>query len=166
MATDDQIEQLKAAMVKNTMKSVDTERWKPLMNQLGLTDEEMVERLVRLLLIHLVMDRTITAVLTVKLVKENPTAFDEVESELVRLNLSSRIRLVKACAAVSDSCANDMHEVNNVRNRFSHYDPKLQGGLAAVKEIASGQEFEKFIQKAGGTIEEMGKAIGLPFKQS
>jgi hypothetical protein len=113
------------------------------------------------------MDRAITAILTVKLIKGKPTAaFKEVESELVRINLSSRIRLANASRDISDSCANDMHEVNNVRNQFSHYDPKLQGGLAAVKEIASAEAFEKLIQKAIGTLEEMRKAIGLHAKKS
>src|SRR5262249_16094081 len=101
---------------------------------------------------------------TVKLVKDRPGAFAEVENELVRFNLSSRIRLAKSSGAISDSCANDMHEVNNVRNQFSHYDPKLQGGLTAVKEIASEQPFEKWVEKVIGTIVEVGKALGLPIK--
>jgi len=165
MENDDQTDRLKAAMVKGIMKFADAERWTPLMNQLGLRDEEMVDRLVRLLLIHLVMDRTITAVLTVRLIKDNPNVFDEVETELARFNLSSRIRLAKAAGAISEPCANDMHEVNNVRNLFSHYDPRLQGGLAGVKEIDSEDAFEKFVQKAIGTIEEMGKVLGLPAKK-
>jgi hypothetical protein len=161
MAEDDQTSRLKATMVKAMMKAADAERWKPIMTQLGLKDEDMVDRLVRLLLTHLVMDRTITALLTVKLIKDKADAFVEVENELTRINLSSRIRLAKACGGISDSCANDMHEVNNVRNQFSHYDPKLQGGLAAVKEIASEQASEKLIEKAIGTIVEVGKVLGL-----
>jgi hypothetical protein len=44
MANDEQTSRLKETMVKAKMKSVDAETWKPLMNQLGLADEEMVDR--------------------------------------------------------------------------------------------------------------------------
>lgn len=95
------------SMTQRLMKEAESARWKPLMNQLGLTDEEMVDRMVRMLLIHLLMDRTVTTALTVNLIKNKsePTQFDALESELVRISLSSRIRLLKACGDISDSCA-------------------------------------------------------------
>jgi hypothetical protein len=165
MANDDE-GQLKQTVVNRMPRLSDLERLKPLMNQLGLAKEEMVERLVSILLIHLVMDRSITSVLTVQLIKDNAAAFDEVESELARSNLASRIRLAKASGVISDACASDMLDVNNIRNLFSHYNPKLQGGLAAVNEIASEEAFEKCIVKAVGTLGQMGKVLGFPLQKS
>ena len=161
--TDNQAEGPKNDVVKALMKVWNDQRWKRISKLWGLTDEAMTERLIRLLLIHLAMDRTVTGALATKLAKdkENDPAFEKLESELCRLNLSSRIRLAEASGLISHSGANGMLEVNDVRNKFSHYDPKIQGGLGGVKEIASEKDFEKLIEKALGAVEEIGTNLGI-----
>jgi hypothetical protein len=161
--TDNQAEKPKNDVVKALMKVLNDQRWKSRSKLLGLTDEAMSERLIRLLLIHLVMDRTVTGALATKLAKgkENDPAFEKLEGELSRVNLSSRIRLAEASGLISHSGAKGMHELNDVRNKFSHYDPKLQGGLGGVKEIASEKDFEKLIAKALVAVEEIGTNLGI-----
>lgn len=163
MTTDDQVEQAKADIVKALMKKWSDHRWNNVKKVLGLTEDLMADRLVRLLLIHLAMDRTVTGALATKLAtgKEGDPAFEKLEMELSRVNLSSRIRLAEASGLISHSGASSMHEVNEVRNQFSHYNPKLQGGLSGVKEIASEQDLEKLFQKSLSAIEEIGKRLGF-----
>ena len=99
---------------------------------------QLVERLTRLLVVHLLLDRTITAILTISLC--NPRvigSFDAIEKALAPVSMDQRIELAKATNLISVSCASSIKTVNTVRNKLAHYDPKVGGDLSRVQELSS-----------------------------
>ena len=106
----------------------------------GLDDEEKAERLLRLLVMHLVLDRTVTARVALNLSKSS-SSFSTIEAAVARVPMEKRIDLARAIGAISDSCADDMKAVNQVRNKCAHYNPHI-GKLTRVPEVSSEAVFE------------------------
>jgi hypothetical protein len=150
----------KEGLVQAMMRNWHTERWKPFLEYLGLTDEDMVDRLVRLLVMHLLLDRALTAGLAFKLTDPTSPSFEGVEAAVAKLEMGKRIGLAMASNIISNSCAGDIHAVNDVRNAFAHYQAKKGWRLDTVKEISDAKEFEICAQKGLSALAEVTKDFG------
>ena len=129
--------------------------WRPWLKELGLTDVDMVDRVVWLLVMHLILDRTLTTVLTVQLTDPAVPNVRKAEAEVARLPTGSRIRLASASGLISTSCAADLKAVNAARNKLAHYDPTLGYGLQGVPEIASEKAFEACAERGRRALAEL-----------
>ena len=133
----------KGAIVEAMMKHWHTMRWRPFLKLLGLTNENKIDRLVRLLVMHLLLDRAIMAGLTLRLIDHESPDFSKIEAKVAKVEMGKRIELAKAANIISDSCAKDIHAVNDVRNNFAHYQPHKGWELDTIQELSSAEAFEK-----------------------
>ena len=86
--------------------------------------------LVRLLVVHLMLDRSVTAVLAVRFLDRRLLAPpSKIEAAVAPLPMSRRMQLAQASRLISNSCAKDMKTVNRVRNKLAHYDPRSGWGV-------------------------------------
>jgi hypothetical protein len=158
--TKDDKNDKKGPIARALMKQWDARRWGPMLDILGIRDEETSERMTRLLLVHLMLDRAVTAVLTVKFLDRRLLApFPKIEAAVAPLDMSSRIELAKAAHLISDSCASDMKTVNTVRNKLAHYQPKLGWGVEHVQELSSAKAYERCIDKGIRALREVVQTI-------
>ena len=127
-------------------KLLHSARWKPLLELNGL-DEVTADRLLRLLLTHLTLDRVITSGLALRLVMGPSTGvnLETLSKNLAELTISKRAKLCVALGIASKNWKNDFDAFNAVRNRLSHFNPKV--GLDQVKELHSEKAFEECIQR-------------------
>lgn len=133
------------AVARAMEESEESERWAPFLKMLGL-DKRSGDRLTRLLVLHLLLDRAITAWITCKL-HETPSAFFEVEKTVATLPIGRRIDLLRAAGFISASCAKDVRAVNKARNDLAHYQPKLGFELSLVKEASSEAAYQQCLHK-------------------
>jgi len=125
---------------------MESARWKPLLEMLGL-NEVMADRLLRILLAHLMLDRVITSNLTLELVAgpSKSANLKSVERHIAKMNIARRAGLCVALGIASDAWESDFNAFNAVRNKLSHFNPKFD--LSTVKELRSDSAFEACIQK-------------------
>jgi hypothetical protein len=146
----------KGAVVRALMEQWDAKQWKPMFDMLGISDEETSVRLTRLLLMHLMLDRAVTAVLAVRFLDARlMPSYENIEAILAPLDVSTRIDLAKASHLISASCASNIKTVNTVRNKLMHYQPKLGFGVAHVQEISSANAYEQCIEKGMCALREV-----------
>lgn len=146
-------------LVHAMMRNWNAERWKPYLESLGLTDEDMVDRLLRILVLHFLLDRTLTAILTVRLAKD-ASAVSKTMEEVAILFMDDRIRLARVSGVISTSCAKAMTKVNDVRNKIAHFKPKRGWGLANLKALSSEEAFEECVASGMSALTEATKIVG------
>ncbi len=124
--------------------------WQSTLKLVGLDDDEKAERVMRLLVIHLILDRLLSVLLAGRMVPEpDNSSLVEAIRELAKLQFASRLKLAKALGMLSSELARDIGEINRVRNDFIHFKPKkgtkLMTGwnLDEIPEIASDQAFNR-----------------------
>ena len=146
----------KGRLAEALMKQRSKQTWQPLLEHLGLTDEDIIDRLVRLLVTHLLLDRALTAGLTTRLVDpRSQSSFASVEAMVGKIEMAKRIGLAKASKIISDSCAENIYAVNDVRNNIVHYQRGKGWRLDAVKELASDEAFDECTFKAFVALDEI-----------
>ena len=128
-------------IVKAMLRYSEAKHWKPVLECLGLNDGE-AERLVRLRMMHLILDRSITGLLAMKLADASASSSSKIKAGVATVSMDKRIDLAKSLNVISDSCAAELKEVNKVRNKFAHYPPRFGWDLN-VEEISSAASFEK-----------------------
>ncbi|MBA2487463.1 MAG: hypothetical protein H0V35_15490 [Nitrospira sp.] len=147
----------RAAVALAMMKRDDKQRWAPFLEYLGL-DEESCDRLTRLLVLHLVLDRTLTGMVALRFLG-GTSSFSKIEETVATLPVSKRIDLLKTAHIISDSCAQNLKAVNSARNNLAHYQPKLGYGLDNVKEISSEEAFTRLLHKGLPALYEVTKSL-------
>ena len=117
--------------------------------------------LVRLLVVHLMLDRSVTAVLAVRFLDRRLLAPpSKIEAAVAPLPMSRRMQLAQASRLISNSCAKDMKTVNRVRNKLAHYDPRSGWGVSHVKEISSLKAFEQCVHHGQRALREVSGGNG------
>jgi len=148
------------AIVQALLKQWDAKQWGPMLDMLGLRDEDAIERMTRLLLVHLMLDRAVTAVLTVKFLDRRLLApFSKIEAAVAPLDMAMRIDLAQASHLISASCASGMRTVNTVRNKLAHYQPKRGWGMEHVQELSSAKAYKRCIAKGMRALREVVQTI-------
>jgi hypothetical protein len=144
------------AVVRALIEQWDAKRWKPMLDMLGINDEETSVRLTRLLLLHLMLDRAVTAVLAVRFLDSRlKPLYENIEAILAPLEMSTRIDLVETSNLISASCASDIKTVNTVRNKLLHYQPKLGFGVDHIQEISSSNAYDQCVEKGLRALREV-----------
>jgi hypothetical protein len=95
----------------------------------------------------LLLDRLLTLTLFRHLASD---ASEGSLKKLAAIHFSQRIDLAKVCGAVSDGTADDLQEVNRVRNLFAHFKPsRTDGGWSfdGVPELAQEAAYEKCAER-------------------
>jgi hypothetical protein len=151
--------QEKRDKIVNAMRRYSEEKhWKPVLECLGINDEE-AERLVRLLLMHLILDRGITGLLAMKLADASASSsLTKIEAGVATISMDKRIDLAKSLNVISDSCAADIKEVNKVRNKFAHYKPS-SGWDLKVEEISTAAAFEKCARRGRCAVTSLANVV-------
>jgi len=139
--------------------------WKPVFSHLGWHEEKQIQRLTKLLAMHLMIDSLLTAALSAQFLNRRPGVEAEaskIEEIVNRIAITARIDLARTAQVISDSCAADLKAVNAVRNRFAHChpeDPKEGWGLEKVSEITSEKAFNGCMRRGYRAGEELTDAI-------
>lgn len=156
----------KAALLNAMMKRWESQRWMKYRAVLHLHSEETADRLTSLLALHLLLDRMVTAVLSLRLLDPRTVkSLEDVEAAVSRLNFNNRIELAKAARLISDSCALDIKAVNKVRNDFAHSRSKTsKGRVNILPELESSEDFEQCMQTGERALDELLKHINDHFK--
>ena len=142
------------------VKAGEAKFWRPMLGILGLDGEETVERLTRLLVIHLLLDRALTAVITMNFLNSRvSSSFKKLEEVLASLPLSRRIEIAEAAQLISTDCARRIKSVNRVRNKLAHYQPKLGFDMTHVQELSSPKAFDRCVGKGKVALDEVIKAF-------
>jgi hypothetical protein len=131
-------------------------RWEPLLTAAGL-NEAMADRLLRILLVHLMLDRFITSILTLHLVAKAAKSanLESVELLIADMSIAQRADMCVALGIATDAWKSDFSALNKVRNKLSHYKPK--SGLDKVKELSSPSAFEACIRQGFRAMSLAGK---------
>ena len=121
--------------------------WRPLRDGLGL-DSEQWDNVMRVVTLHLVLDRLLTALITHHLRAPGVSAdiVWNVMKAVGALNFARRIELAEKSQWLPADVAADVREINRVRNKLLHFDPQRQR-LDHVSEIASAEAFEKLTKR-------------------
>ena len=143
----------KEAVAQAMAQIAEQKRWEPIFIWLGL-NEESRDRLTRLLVLHLSLDRALTALITMELL-DTTSSFSEMEETIAALPMKGRIGLAQATNLISKSCAKNIGDLNAVRNNLAHYKPKLGHGLGGVREISSEEAFYECTRKALAALTEV-----------
>jgi len=146
-------------IMRALMGQEEAKLWAPFLDFLGLKDEEMIKRLVRILVVHFMLDRGVTDLLAMKLLESTPGQFEKIHQVLARLEMKTRIELAKASQVISDSTASRIKSVNTTRNKLAHYQPQKGWGLAHIPELSSQEAFEQCTYKAMEAIAELSQAL-------
>jgi hypothetical protein len=151
-------------VLRALMGREEAELWAPYLDMLGLGDEEMVKRLVRILVAHLLLDRAMTELLTLRLLESPPKQFEQVQEVIAKLGMRTRIDLARTSQVISDSTADKIQSVNATRNDLAHYVPKKGWELTHIQELSSQNEFDQFNRKAREAIAELVRSIKERFE--
>ena len=125
--------------------------------------------LVRLLVVHLMLDRSVTAVPAVRFLDRRLLAPpSKIEAAVAPLPMSRRMQLAQASRLISNSCAKDMKApvvscimfADRVRNKLAHYDPRSGWGVSHVKEISSLKAFEQCVHHGQRALREVSGGNG------
>lgn len=150
---------------ENRASPFDRLNWVPLLESVGL-DTEKGERLTRLLVVHLLLDRLLTIGLIKKKILQSSSSdapdLKKITNDTSDLRFAARVGLAEGLGIVTPAIAAAMSEVNKVRNSLVHYKPKLGGkgwAVDEVPEIASQQECEACTQKGIEAVQELAKFI-------
>ncbi len=152
------------AVAEAMVESAETERWAPFLKMLGL-DKRSGDRLTRLLVLHLLLDRAITALVSCKF-HQKRTTFFEVEKSVAALPIGGRIDLLRAGCFISASCARDIRAVNKARNDLAHYQPKLGFELSFVNELSSEQAYQQCMEKGIRALTEIAGLVTDSMEES
>lgn len=136
-----------AELMQALMGQEEAKLWAPYLEMLGLNDEEMIKRLVRILVTHLLLDRFLTILITNKLLGSSPDSFTKIQQVIAPLEMETRIDIAKASQVISDSTASTIKSVNTIRNKLAHYQPKKGWDFAHVLELSSQDAFNQCTQK-------------------
>lgn len=127
----------------------------------GLHSGEAAERLTTLLAMHLMLDREVTALLSLQLIAPRMSrSLEKTEEAVSRVTFDNRVRMAHAACLISDSCAADIKAVNSVRNKFAHCHPKgTKGSKGMVPEISSKKNFEDCMERGRRALNELKEAL-------
>ena len=115
-------------------KAFESIDWPRLFELLEL-NSATTERLMRLLTVHMLVDRVLTSALAVRLTQDQ-TQIEGAIGKLAELGFAQRIDLAKLCGAISGETPAELQEVNRVRNAFAHYKPKHGWSPGDIPELA------------------------------
>jgi len=145
-------------IVNAMLRYSEEKHWKPVLECLGINEKE-AERLVRLLMMHLILDRGITGLLAMKLADASESSsLTKIEAGIATVSMDKRIDLAKSLSVISDSCAADIKEVNKVRNKFAHYTPR-SGWDLEVEEISSDAAFRKCAERGRRAVTSLANVV-------
>ena len=142
-------------LLRALMGQEEAKLWAPYFKALGLSDEEMIKRMVRIMVMHFLLDRFLTVVLTNKLLGSSPDSFEKTQVVIAELEMETRIKLAKASQVISDSTASTIKVVNTTRNKLAHYQPKRGWDFAHIPELSSPEAFDQCTHKASEAINEL-----------
>jgi len=145
------------AVVNAIMNHRERLRWRYLRFSLNLETPEATDRLTELLAMHLALDSALTALLSARLV--DPRTFpglEKIEGIIGRIQFSRRVDLAKAAGLIASTCATALIEVNTVRTKFAHCQPKdSTGRVGLVPELSSGEAFERCMDSGESALNEL-----------
>jgi len=116
-------------------KSFDSINWTNFFGSMGLRNEEAVNRLMRLLVLHMLADRVLSG--TVVLAMRPPGGGDKALNKVAEIGFAQRIDIAELCGAISETIATDLRVLNKVRNAFSHFKPARGWGFEEMPELAT-----------------------------
>lgn len=147
---------LKDNIVRSMMKVGEAKQWGPILRWRGLDGEGAVERLTRLLALHLTLDGSLTDVITMSFIHAPSwPSFKKVETVVASLPMHKRIELAEASLLISASCAKSIKMVNCVRNNLAHHQPKVGRDMARVHELSSQKAFDQCVEKGMSALREL-----------
>jgi hypothetical protein len=114
-------------------KSFEALDWVKLFETMGL-NEQIGDRLMRLLVVHMLADRLLTGalVLAIGAYGDGGKALEKV----AEISFAQRVNLAELCRAISGDIATGLRELNKVRNAFAHYKPARGWDFDGVPELA------------------------------
>lgn len=148
------VEKVARALAKEEEKA----RWAPYLKLIGL-NQDSADRLTRLLVLHLMLDRGLTGLITFKLF-DGSVSFLDIERTVARLPISRRIELAKVAKLITTPCSEDIQDINKLRNKFAHYNPVGGWDLGKLKELASEEEFYKCTEKGLEAMYQISRFLG------
>lgn len=119
--------------------------WGPLREALGLGPEAW-KNFTRVLALHLVLDRLLTLTITTRLCAgagAEGQVVEPITNAVAELSFRQRIEVTTKAGWVAADVADDLREVNRVRNKLLHFDPQ-RNRFEGVPEIASAAAFRQF----------------------
>lgn len=133
--------------------------WAPILDSLGLRDEEMIKRLVRFLVVHFLLDRGVTDLMACKLCGSPSEGFEKDLKLIADVEMEKRIGLAEAFQLISKSTADTIRKVNHTRNDIAHYKPKKGWDLTHIPQLSSREAFDKCAREAMEALAELGRCI-------
>ena len=150
---------VKEKIVDAMMKNFEKHRWMKFRSALHLHSEEAADRLTSLLALHLLLDRAVEAILSVRLLGSGKLKgkLGQISEAVRRVTFSNRIDIAKAAGLISDACAADIKAVNKVRNSIAHSPSSKppDGSVHVAPEISSPKDFERCMVKGERALEEI-----------
>lgn len=150
-------------LMRALMGQEEAKLWAPYLKMLGLSDEEMIKRLVRIMVVHFLLDRFLTILITNKLLGSSPDSFEKIQKVIAPLEVETRIDLANASQLISDSTASKVRTVNTIRNKLAHYQPKKGWGFGHIPELSSQEAFDKCTQKGMEALHDLFSTLNRMF---
>ncbi len=134
--------------------------WTKLRQAVGLDSEEKVDRLTRVLVVHLIVDRLLTLSLASKLAACSQSIerrdVEKIIGDIAPLHIPTRVNLASDMGLIPPGIVEKILAINEARNRLVHFKPK-QGKPAwdvdGVEEIASQDACDRCTQKGIGAVQ-------------
>lgn len=143
--------------------------WDPIFRAVGLDSDEQIDRLNRILVVHLLVDRLLTLLVAAKLAasseaKESPPDVGKTIADIAPLPVPIRLNLASTLGLVTAPIVENIQEINRVRNRLVHFKPK--GGkpgwdVDEVEEIASQDACDRCTKKGLEAVQALMRALNL-----
>ena len=154
-------EDAKEKIVDAMMKNWEKHRWIHIRAVLDLHTDEAANRLTAFLTVHLLLDRALTDLLSLRLLDpRTEEGLEDVAEAVSRVSFKMRVDLAKAARLISDSCAINIKAVNVVRNKLAHCPPwDSGGGLGLAPALSSMTNFEECMLKGENALNELIKNI-------
>jgi hypothetical protein len=143
--------------------------WDPIFHAVGLDSDEKIDRLNRILVVHLLVDRLLTLLVAAKLAanfepKESPPDVGKIIADIALLPVPSRLDRASTLGLLTAPIAENILEINRVRNRLVHF--KAKGGKSGwdvdeVEEIASQDACDRCTQKGIEAVQALMRTLKL-----
>ena len=140
--------------------------WAALYQAVGLDSDEKVERLTRVLVLHSLLDRLITAVLATTLASrrdaKKASNTGKALSDIAPLAIGTRVDLATIVGVAAPGVAESIMEVNRLRNTLVHFKsvPGTVGwNVSEAEEIASHDAYEQCMRKGFEAVQALMSAL-------
>ena len=139
--------------------------WQSLFASVGLDSNEKIDRLNCILVAHLLVDRLLTLVVAAKLgVCGEATDVEKIIVDVAPLTMPKRTELAQHLGVIEPAVAENILEVNRVRNKLVHFKPK-EGtpgwDVDQVEEIATQEAFDRCVRKGIEVTQALMGALNL-----